>query len=927
MVAASWTIALSLALVGAGGPTGRWLGQDGRDLVSPSATLEPNGYQDIRIQLNNLPPQRAFKAIEIRPGGGGLWSSDPASNSWKIAVVQAPGSRTADLYFEHDSPETGRPLQIKINYNDGTAAELSVRGGRSNPNLRTPATMPTIRWVGQDGQDFTAADLGVGPDGFQDARLTLEKLVVKDTIKGVVLDAGEGVRWQAGVNPNGDYNAEIVRDGADPSIAQLFFQPVKDLAGRDLTVTISYSNGKSDTLRIKGERTDPRLAMPLPSVPKLEAGTFNGRWLGQDASLESNRRDVHVALSGLPSGRTIEAAVLSDSVFKNWTYRSSPQIKLEVEPGERPLTLRPGDDPTKADLYFTPYRNEVGATLTLRLIFGNGTSTFAQFDGGECDPFAGLPQPAATSVVAKPGDDLNDLANRFGTVTLAGGTHRLSRPLVLDKPVTIVGEPGAILEFSQGPSEPPWTTAVKIHCGSTTLRNFAIRFAGPVRWNQKVNYGPAVIGSTDNLEPARSDPTIGLTFERLDLASPPPSGTTEWEEAVRLMRLNTAQGGRITGCTLFGGMIEFFGGPWQFVDNLSQGTPSGTFSHGVVVGHFVHDLLVRGNRAKPIARSGKTWRFLIVTGYGRTVLVENNTVEGVGPRDDDTIPSHNAPEIILTESYRLNFEGRPSAVSSDGRLLTISPVFGGPPEIGSIVSVLAGTRAGEWRTITQHLSPTTYLLDSPLPSDASVISISGGFVNMRVEGNTVDARGGKLAYCLVLPGNHFGTQVRGNRFFGGGEIVRFAAAASETPMIWGWSRAPFLGGLVENNLLEDSNEGGLIGVEHSKHTKSIVGRTYMTISLKNNVVRWSDAFLRQRSRAKEKMPLRGFTFGFLPSFDPGELVVTQQGDSLAAPANALGNVGVQVNAAQVNGQKITERGFRLPAATDSNEVLRATTRP
>ena len=483
----------------------------------------------------------------------------------------------------------------------------------------------------------------------------------------MVVDAGEGIQWHAGLNPEGDFNAEFIRDAKDPSNAQLYLQPDRDLAGRDLAVTLTYPNGKIDSLRIKGERTDPKLAMPRPSVPKLEAAAFTGRWLGQDGSRDSNRRDVHVALSGLPAGRAIVAAILSDSVSKNWIFRSSPQVKLEVEPGERPLIFQKGNDPTKADLFFSPYRNEVGATLTLRLVFEDGESTFAQFGAGVCDPFAGLPKPAPTSVVAKPGDDLNDLANRFGTVTLAGGTHRLSKPLVLNKPVTLVGEPGAILEFSQDSNETPWTTAVKIHCGSTTLRDFAIRFAGRVRWNQTVSYGPAVIGTTDNLEPARSDPKAGLTFERLDLAGPPPSGATDWEEAVRLMRLNTAQSGSITGCTLYGGMIEFVLGPWQFVDNTYRGTPSGTFSHGVVVGHLVHDLLVRGNRIKPVGRSGKTWRFLVVTGYGHAIQVENNQVEGVGPRDDDTIPAMNAPEIILTESYSLNFEGRPSALSPDRR--------------------------------------------------------------------------------------------------------------------------------------------------------------------------------------------------------------------------------------------------------------------
>ena len=71
-------------------------------------------------------------------------------------------------------------------------------------------------------------------------------------------------------------------------------------------------------------------------------------------------------------------------------------------------------------------------------------------------------------------------------------------PLVLEKPVTITAEGNATLLFSQGPGDAPWTTAIKIHSGHTTLNGFAVRFTGPIRWDQEVSYGPAVIGTTDN---------------------------------------------------------------------------------------------------------------------------------------------------------------------------------------------------------------------------------------------------------------------------------------------------------------------------------------------------------------------------------------------------------------------------------------------
>ena len=54
--------------------------------------------------------------------------------------------------------------------------------------------------------------------------------------------------------------------------------------------------------------------------------------------------------------------------------------------------------------------------------------------------------------------------------------------------------------FAQGPAEPPWTAAIKIHGSHTTLQGFAVRFAGPIRWKDDVSYGPAVIGATDNLD-------------------------------------------------------------------------------------------------------------------------------------------------------------------------------------------------------------------------------------------------------------------------------------------------------------------------------------------------------------------------------------------------------------------------------------------
>src|SRR5262249_36010667 len=83
------------------------------------------------------------------------------------------------------------------------------------------------------------------------------------------------------------------------------------------------------------------------------------------------------------------------------------------------------------------------------------------------------------------------------------------------------------------------------------------------------------------------------------------------------------------------------------------------------------------------------------------------------------------------------------------------------------------------------------------------IALATGFVDEVFEGNTIDARGGRKAAGLVLVGNHFGTVVRRNHLLGGGNAWRITAAPTEVPRIWGWSHAPFLGGVIEDNTIED----------------------------------------------------------------------------------------------------------------------------
>lgn len=884
-------------------PAGRWLGQDGRDLVGPSSVVAPSDVQDIHLAIAGLPRNAVITSAKVTALGGGEWLYKGPHGPWAAQIERQPGSPHADLFLEPDQVETGRPFQVLFQFDDGRKLEVHVRGGRADPNLRVEGAAMTARWAGQGREDRVGVGPSVGPDGVLDAKISLAKLSKTIAIRGVVVSGPDGARWQSGVNPKGFASAELVRSGDDPSRADLFLAFDRDPKGQALAITVHYANEKVDAAKVVAGGFDPGKKAPAGVVPSLASIDVASRWLGQDGTDRVGPGDVHVEIEGLPSS-PIVAAALSDPSRGLWAAEMSDKLPFDPGPYASPMSLKRRADPAIADLHFPPFRDETGGTMLLRIAFEDGRTLLARFPGGKADPgLRASSRPSKDAVTARPGDDLNDLARRFGTIRLAPGRHLLNGPLVLEKPVTIAGEGGATLAFSQAADAPTWTAAIKIHSGHTTLENFAVRFDSPIRWTPGVGGGPAVIGATDDKDPGPGDLKADLNFRKLDLEGPPPSG--KWDEAPRLIRLGRAVCGAIEGNTLRGGAIELAGGPWRIVDNTYRGTAPGTFAYSVISAHDPHDLVVKGNTARPVAGSGKTWRFLVMTGSGQDDLVEGNSVANVGPRDDDTTPGDNAPEIILTESYSLHFEGKPSAVSADGRVLVVPFLQGEPARTGDVVAILTGPGAGQWRKIAQAMGPTTYLLDAPLPKGEPVVSIATGFVRETFRGNTIDARGGSVAASLVLAGNLFGLTVAENHLIGGGGPFRIVAAASESPVHWGWSHAPLMGATIEDNVIEDALGGGTLCVEHSKAVKTSRGRVYGSATLRGNTYRWGEAF-----SAKNAKTPAAITLGDPGSLDPSELVVTQENDRIEGRAPGT----VRVVGAKLNGRETRGQTLALPTS-------------
>jgi hypothetical protein len=909
-----------------GTPTAIWIGQDGQDLAGGATPLAGNGVQDIHIELTGLPTNKSIDTIYILGYGGGGWVVNIGPYAPYDGVLeQSPGSSTADLYVDPYQTETGRQFTLTITYSDQSTAVITMNGGTADPNLRTPADAVAAQWLGQDGHDLTGPSPAVGPDGYQDVHLTLTHLFPGASIAAVTVTDALGDAWASGTNPNVDENAEFLPDPGDATRGDLYFSPTRDLNGQTLTVTVTYADGKLDHTTLTAGPTNPNLPMPAPAPVNVNWSAVQAQWLGQDGFVLLGQGDVHLTLTGLPAGRTVVSATLSDQSGDDWSYTRPGSGATAADPSAMALGFQAGSDPTRADLAFQPVVNETGATLTLVLTLDDGSILAARLAGGACDPGLRAPGIAPTSVIAHPGDDLNVLANSYGTVRLVSGLYPMDKPLVLNHPVTITADPGTILLFSQGPNDPTWTAAIKVRASHTTLSGFAVRFAGPVRWNPNVNYGPAVIGWTDNLDPWSADPGVDLTFTNLDVQSPPAS--TSWEEAPHTFRLVGAESGLIADNRIKGGMTELEAGPWQVTGNDYLGTLPDTYALAAFGTHYTRDLTLSDNLVEPTGPSGKTWRFLVMTQEGVGDVVSDNTVIGVGPMDSDTVPNPNASEVILTEAYTVHYEGMVSSVSPDGLLVQIPSPQGSPARTGDVVAILSGPQAGQLRTIAQVLSPTTYLLDSPLTPGRFAVSLDTGFVGETFQGNTVNCLGSSTALDLVLVGNQFGLNVLDNTFVGGGYGFKITACPSESPEAWGWTHDPLLGATIEGNTIEDTQYGGILDVEHSQYTKSNAGRVYFSGSFLDNTGVWTAPIPSASGTAGSSNPPTLVTVGDALSADPGELVLTESGNQVNAPASVGSEPTFQVVSGTINGQAVRDTGYVLSGVSASPDVAATSVPP
>ena len=333
------------------------------------------------------------------------------------------------------------------------------------------------------------------------------------------------------------------------------------------------------------------------------------------------------------------------------------------------------------------------------------------------------------------------------------------------------------------------------------------------------------------------------------------------------MRFTNAISGTDRGQPTQGGAGRLLQGALALASTTSAtGRRRPPISHGVFAGHGTYDMVVAAtasSRSSPAARSGGSWSS---PRAARTTCVEGNVIENIGEIEGDGVPRINAPEIMLTESYRLSYEGKAMAVlgrrpgarhrvacrgrspARRRRLAAYRP--GRRPVAAGRAAARPDDCAGRYRrsrTGREH------------------VSIARGFVNERFVGNRdrhpqqpdVDLHGASR-------GNHFGLGRREEPHDRRCAVVRLRGLPTESPVGWGWSHAPVLGAVVRGNIFEDSETGAETGGQpRRRHVQGEHGAGLHVGGRRGRTGAAGPApFLARREVAEPpKQPLRGLTFG------------------------------------------------------------------
>ena len=824
------------------------LGQDGQDLVGSTASQGPDGIQDLHLRLSNL--SGPVSSIAVSAPGGFAWATAPDPSGFALAEFFA--STTAaqgDLYLNpavrsDQAPAggslplggstgpmiqltNGSTLTLTIDYQNSTTPDVvSVAidnlTSATDPMPPTPTPAPVLgTFAVQDlGQDGTGAAY---EQGYNHLVVTAPSGVAFDPatfgqVTWTLSDAYSNF-WDS-TNNTLDHNHvyATLRSGST-SVVDLYFPPT----GNDSPAA--------------GSSTSMLLQVDLPGSSQVYATPF----AGTDANLALMTQPISVQAA--PTPPTTEAQLRADLMS------TSPQYDtIDLPAGQTIVITQP--------LEITHSVKIVGNGATLLFQQGNTAAWPASASGAIYTS-----NPGGTNLQL----DFENFTIRFD----------MSQPIRWSNPA---GDTPALWD--------PMNNLGIIHAVIDTRDSNSNQNRDVLTLSGVSIYGPPAFDASSFASLSAQAQQIG-------------GGAWKYagEPAMNLVRTNDADSGTITGGTFQGGPIDLFGGPWMVSNNQVLGAQADTYSTDAFGLHSSNGSTIEGNVVTQLDPAGSLFRLVVMAVSGTDQQILNNSFGGGAGWSgnemgyDPTTGQFgglNSPETILAESsYSVVFTGRPAATSPDGRLLVlnnlrtgVAPSWTGP---GLVVSILSGvnadgtpnmTRAGTYYRVAQQAGLSggslTLLMQDPLPAPPTggyyVLSVTSGFVNTTIAGNTINLTG-KAGTGVVVDGESYGTSITGNQITGGtnynnvynGTAILVGAPIASSPSEgtafptpWGWTALPTLGTTISGNTIRDSLGGIQAAVQHSVNywasmvgSTSLDGRVYLTASITGNTFQFDASYLQQ----------------------------------------------------------------------------------
>src|SRR5262249_54040561 len=148
--------------------------------------------------------------------------------------------------------------------------------------------------------------------------------------------------------------------------------------------------------------------------------------------------------------------------------------------------------------------------------------------------------------------------------------------------------------------------------------------------------------------------------------------------------------------------------PWNIAGNTVLGSSAQTYSPSAFAFHSAHDVILDGNQVTQSDPAGREFRLVNLAVSGYENLIRGNSFGGGAGQigNEVTYASStgqfygiNDPEVMVAESsFGVLFEGRPGAISSDGRLLVLPNLrawaAAGSTGPGLVVSILSVVGSG-----------------------------------------------------------------------------------------------------------------------------------------------------------------------------------------------------------------------------------------